>query len=264
MKSDVQIVIPMTGNGSRFKQEGYGRLKPFIKVHDVTMVEWVTRIFPGYEDQITFICRGEHLDTIPYVSKTLEAVAPASRVLRVDPWTKLGPVNDVMQVVDCIDLDAPVIVAYCDFFMLWDFEAFLAEVIERDCDGAIPCYSGFHPHLNVPENLYASCKTDSLGNLIEIREKYSWTDDKANSKHSPGVYYFKSGHVLKKYFKKLIDNNDTVQGEYYASLPYNYMVADEAKVWCPVNVDYFCQWGTPADLQSYELWIEKIFKRCSE
>ena len=53
----MQIVIPMTGHGSRFIAEGYARLKPFIKIHEIPMISWVTTMFPGNEDKILFICR---------------------------------------------------------------------------------------------------------------------------------------------------------------------------------------------------------------
>ena len=33
LTEDMQILIPMTGNGSRFVNKGYSRLKPFIEVH---------------------------------------------------------------------------------------------------------------------------------------------------------------------------------------------------------------------------------------
>ncbi|MBP3196008.1 MAG: capsular biosynthesis protein, partial [Butyrivibrio sp.] len=91
---------------------------------------------------------------------------------------------------------------------------------------------------------------------IEIREKYSFEADKKKAKHSPGVYYFKSGAIMKKYFQALVNAGDDLNGEYYASLPYNYMVKDGLKVWVPTNVDKFCQWGTPEDLADYLFWTE--------
>ena len=261
MSKSLQIIIPMTGNGSRFKAEGYERLKPFIKVHGTPMIEWVIRMFPGYEDCIKFICRDEHLDYLPYVSDTLMDIAPEADILRVENWEKLGPVNDVLRVSDAINDDDPVIISYCDFFMLWDFEEFLNEALERCCEGAIPCYSDFHPHLLPAENLYASCKVDVNDALVEIREKYSWTTDKTQTRHSPGIYFFKTGKHLKHYFQQMIDQKNMVSGEYYASLPFNYMVQDGGTVWCPINASHFCQWGTPADLQAYELWVNEILKR---
>ena len=100
--------------------------------------------------------------------------------------------------------------------------------------------------------------TDGNDNLIEIREKYSFEKDKTKAKHSPGVYYFKSGKLLKKYCQKLVDANQAINGEYYASMPYNFMVQDGLKVWIPTNIDYFCQWGTPEDMEESLYWLNTI------
>ena len=122
------------------------------------------------------------------------------------------------------------------------------------CAGAIPCYIGFHPHLLGP-NLYASCKTDANKQLIEIREKYSWTEDKMQSYQSDGTYYFKSGKLVKQYFQALMDKNISLNDEYYVSLVYNLLVQDGL----PVNifeVEKFCQWGTPEDLEEFNYWLD--------
>lgn len=254
----MQIIIPMTGYGARFKDAGYDRLKPFIKVHGRPIVEWVVKMFPGDEDNITFVCRQEHLDNIGYVETELKRIAPNAGIFAIDDWEKKGPVTDVLRASRIINDDEPVIISYCDFYMHWDYEAFKSTAIKRGCDGAVPCYSGFHPNLLPRKNLYASCKVDSNDDLIEIREKFSWTEDKSKSRHSPGVYYFKSGAVLKKYCRQMIDSDDNINGEYYASLPYNYLVKEGLKVWCPDNVEHFCQWGTPEDLEEYLFWVNTV------
>ena len=254
----MQIIIPITGYGSRFKAAGYERLKPFIEVHGTPMVEWVVKMFPGDEDNITFICRQEHLDSLDYVASELKRVAPNARIFPIADWEKKGPVNDVMRASSIIDDNIPTIICYCDYYMHWNYGEFKEKAQERNCDGAVPCYSDFHPHLIPIKNLYASCKVDSNENLLEIKEKFSWEEDKTKARHSPGIYYFKSGEFLKKYCQKMMDADDNINGEYYASLPYNYMVKDGLKVWCPVNVSHFCQWGTPEDLEAYLFWISRI------
>lgn len=255
---DMQIIIPMTGMGSRFKAAGYKRLKPFIEVHNRPLIEWVVKLFPGDESKIVFICQDQHLKSLNYIRPELTRIAPKARVFVINEWKKKGPVHDVLTASKIIDNNKPVLISYCDFYMNWNYLAFKAEVQRRDCDGAIPCYSGFHPHLIPTNNLYASCKVDDDENLIEIKEKFSWEINKNKARHSPGVYYFKDGYTMKKYCQQLIDADDNINGEYYMSLPYNYLARDNLKVWCPTNVDYFCQWGTLRDLEDYISWINII------
>ena len=254
----MQIIIPMTGHGSRFKVAGYDRLKPFIHIHNQPMIRWVVQMFPGDENQIVFICQKKHLDTLEYMEHELKKVSPNSIIFPIEKWKKKGPVNDVLCALNMIDDTEPLIVSYCDYYMHWDYNAFKSEVKKRNCDGAIPCYSGFHPHLIPKKNLYADCKVDTNENLIEIREKFSWEKDKTKGLHSSGLYYFKNGGLMKKYYKKMISQGKAIHGEYYASLPYNYLVKDGLKVWCPINISHFCQWGTPEDLEEYLFWVNTI------
>lgn len=257
-KSRPIILIPMTGNGSRFLDAGFSTLKPFIKVHGTPIIEWVTRMFPGSEEDLHFICRKDHLDKLPYAKKILYDIAPKGNISALEQWNKQGPVCDILSVANTLDPERPVLVCYCDFFMVWDYDQFLRLVSEKNVDGAIPCYSGFQPHFSRPKNVYASCLTNNEDNLIEIREKFSWTEDKSKSRHSPGVYYFKSAKLMSAYFNWQVNNCPPINNEHYVSIAYNRMVEDGLKIWCPINSDYFCQWGTPQDLGDYNFWTNSI------
>ena len=251
----MQIIIPMTGYGSRFVAAGYKDLKPFIKIQGKPIIQWMIEgMYPG-EENIIFVCRKEHLETIPGMREKLIEIAPTSEIFEIDDWIKKGPVFDVLRASEMIIDTEPVIINYCDFYMSWNWEAFKKQLVERNPDGCVPCYTGFHPHLMVPKNFYASCLTDEDDNLIEIREKYSFEADKTKAKHSPGNYYFKNGAYLKKYCQALVDSGEVLNGEYYASMPYNFMVKDGLTVWVPTNIDYFCQWGTPEDMKESVYWI---------
>lgn len=261
----MNIIIPMTGYGSRFVAAGYKELKPFIPVMDMPIVEWIVTKMYKADVNFIFVCRGEHLEKDPSMREKLLALAPEATIVSIDEWVKKGPVYDVLRAyrglkeTDAVDVTQPCIINYCDFYMEWDFEAFAKEAIARDCDGAIPCYTGFHPNLLPEKNYYASCLTNEEDNLIEIREKYSFEKDKTKAKHSPGVYYFKNGEIMEKYCQILTEHEEcAINGEFYTSLPYNFMVKDGLKVWVPTNVSYFCQWGTPEDMKEFVYWTDKV------
>lgn len=254
----MQIIIPMTGYGSRFVAAGYKDIKPFIKVMDRTIIEWIVKRMYSNEKNVIYVCRKEHLYSIPDMRNRLMALCPTAKIVEIDDWVKKGPVFDVLRASDAIDDEDEAIINYCDFYMSWDWEKFKKDVKERRCDGCIPCYSGFHPHLMIEKNMYASCCVDEDENLVEIREKFSFEADKTKARHSPGTYYFKNGAVLKKYCQQMVDADVTLNGEFYASLPYNFMVQEGCKVWAPVNVDYFCQWGTPEDMEEFNYWTSTV------
>lgn len=263
----MNVIIPMTGYGSRFVAAGYQELKPFIRVMGRPVIEWIVKDMYPADVNIIFVCRGEHLMKDVSMRERLLLLAPEAKIVSIEDWVKKGPVYDVLRgyrellAQQAIDAQEPCIINYCDFYMQWDYAAFAKEAAERGCDGAVPCYSGFHPNLLPEKNYYASCLTDAQDDLIEIREKYSFEKDKTKAKHSPGVYYFASGAVMEKYCQILTEHEEcAINGEYYASLPYNFMVQDGLKVWVPVNVEYFCQWGTPEDMQEFVYWTDLIRK----
>lgn len=291
----MNIFIPMTGYGSRFVAAGYKELKPFIPVMGKPVIEWIVKGMYPKDVQFIFVCRGEHLQNDPSMKGKLLALAPGAIIVTIEEWVKKGPVYDVLRAyralcaasenketlgyVDKMQADGDgvrieentsaegfhredgCIINYCDFYMTWDFQKFAEQAKARDCDGAVPCYTGFHPNLLPQNNFYASCLTDAEDNLVEIREKYSFEQDKTKAKHSPGVYYFKNGAVMEKYCQILTEHEEcAINGEYYASLPYNFMVKDGLKVWVPTDVPYFCQWGTPEDMWEFVYWTDLILQ----
>ncbi len=249
----MKIVIPMSGLGKRFQDAGYKDIKPLIKVHGRPIIEWVVSMFPG-DNEFIFICRQEHLDQT-LLRQELSRICPKGKIVAIDAH-KLGPVYAVSKVFDLIGDDEQIITNYCDFFQDWDFTHFQRTVEDSDCAGAIPCYTGFHPHLLHPENLYASCKSDDNMKLIEIKEKFSFETDKTKTYHSGGTYYFSKGSHVKQYFDQLMREKIALNGEYYISLVYNLLVKDGLDVRVYPDVKHFCQWGTPKDLKEYENWME--------
>ena len=58
---------------------------------------------------------------------------------------------------------------------------------------------------------------------------------------------------MKYYFDKVIKLDTNVNGEYYCSLAYNYMVDDNLKVGI-YELEHFMQWGTPQDVDEYNYY----------
>ena len=108
---------------------------------------------------------------------------------------------------------------------------------------------------------YAFCKEDNK-NLIEIKEKESFTNNRMDEYASNGTYYFKSGILVKKYFQELMDLNINIKGEYYVSLVYNLLVRDGLKVGI-FEIEKMLQWGTPYDVEIYNSW-SRYFKNIKE
>ncbi len=252
----MQVVIPMSGFGERFRRAGYTVPKPLIAIDGKPIIEHVVDMFPG-ETDFTFICNQEHLDTPEYrMRETLESIAPAGRIIGIAPH-KLGPVNAVLQVAEILDPDKQTVVNYCDFTCLWDWNDFKAFVRDTDCDGALPAYKGFHPHSLGTTN-YAYIREQD-GWMLDIQEKQPFTDNRMNEFASSGTYYFRSGSLMKEAFEKTMKQNLNVGGEYYVSLTYKPLL-DEKKAIAVYPLQHFMQWGTPEDVREYSEWSDSFRK----
>ena len=81
-----------------------------------------------------------------------------------------------------------------------------------------------------------------------------------NEYASNGIYYFKSGKIMKKYFNLLMERNIQVNNEFYVNKVYNLMKEDNLNIYI-YEISKMLQWGTPTDLEEYLMWSNYFLKR---
>lgn len=248
----MQLVIPMSGFGERFRRAGYAVPKPLIEVEGRPIVEHVLDLFPGVTD-VVFICNEDHLaDPAFGMRELLRGLRPTAQVVGI-PAHKLGPVHAVLQVRDLIRPDQPVVVNYCDFTALWDFAAFEQWTADTQPDGAVVAYRGFHPH-SYGSTFYAYVREQD-GVVSAIQEKQPYTDTPSEEFASSGTYWFRTGALMLDAFERTMAQSLDVNGEYYVSLTYRPLLTDGRRV-TVYPIDHFMQWGTPGDLADYLTWSD--------
>ncbi len=253
----MKIIIPMAGMGWRFIKEGYNIPKPLIKVDGKPIIQHIIELFPGEEDFI-FICNKQHLKETEMRS-LLQKLKPKSQIIEID-YQKKGPVyGGVILVEEYVPDKEPVILSYCDYSLVWDYEKFKKTINESNVDSISVCYKGFHPHLIGP-NLYAGVKTWENNLAIEVKEKHSYTKDKMETWQQAGLFYFKTGEILKKYARKVYETEEAINGEHYISQLFTPMIKEGLNS-LVYPVETFIQWGTPQDLEEYESWSYYIHKK---
>ena len=246
----MQIVIPMSGFGERFRRAGYKVPKPLIEIEGKPIIGHVIDLFSS-SDTFIFICNQSHLDTAEFhMQDILMKHCPNGKVIGIPPH-KLGPVHALLSVSDEIDLSLPTVVNYCDFACYWDWADFCDFTRTTKCVGAIPAYKGFHPHTLGTTN-YAYMKEQN-GWVLDIQEKQPYTDNRMEEYASSGTYYFDSGKRMLDACQAVVDQDLNVNGEYYVSLAYKPLLADSQPI-AVYGLQHFMQWGTPEDLSEYEMW----------
>ena len=253
----MRVVIPMAGTSDRFRKEGFNVPKPLIHIEGKPMIEHIINMFSD-EDNFIFICNIENLQKTN-MEEVIKKIKPSGKIIGID-LKKLGPVWGVLEALkkeDFLRVDESVIVNYCDFGWDWNYEDFKKTVKEKNCDGCVTAYKGFHPHL-LGSGLYASMRVDNKNWMLECREKHNFTENKMDSFQQAGTFYFSNGAMLKKYFTEVVKRKLTVNGEYYVSVATQLMKENNLKVYV-YPLEHFLQWGTPQDLEEYIYW-SNIFK----
>ena len=84
----VNILIPMAGEGSRFKKVGFIRPKPMIRVGDKTMITWVVNNINSdeIEAHFIFIIRKEQ-DSLYNVTEHLKDLCPSCDIVYCESLT---------------------------------------------------------------------------------------------------------------------------------------------------------------------------------
>lgn len=247
--------MPMAGLGLRFKFAGFKDPKPLILIDGKPVIEHIINLFSP-EDTFLFICNENHLrDT--NLQEVITRVRPDAKIVGIKEHY-LGPVYTTLQAVEHIIDDQPAMVCYCDINVYWNINEFKTHVAERDADSAVIAFKGFHPPL-LQEGFYATARVNDQLDVLEVREKHSFTPDKMDSWTSAGMHYFKRGDYIKKYFARMIERQMLVNKEYYVSMSHNLLIEDGLKnILYPI--DHFISWGKPDDVREYQYWSKHFNK----
>ena len=248
----MKIILPMAGTGNRFVERGYSHPKPLIMVNGKRIIEYILDMFSP-NDEFVFICNDIHLKTTN-MKEILLQLRPNSKIVSM-PQHKLGPVYTVKAAFEYIKDNEEVIVSYCDNPYIWDYNNFVKHITHNKLDGCILTHTGFHPH-TLSSTKMAFIK-EKNGLLEEIKEKECYTNNPMNEHASTGVYYFRKGADIKKYFNEMIKRDINYKGEYYVTLVYNLLVEDGLRVGY-YDTPYVTVFGTPEEVENFEAWATLI------
>ena len=246
----MKVIIPMAGHSRRSKEMGCDVPKPFIIIDGKLMIERVCQMFSS-TDEFVFVCSKDHLLVKKY-RMMLKEVVLNYHIVEIEPHD-YGPVYSVLQAEECItDESEPIIISYCDFTMQWNYRQFLLKACLYE--GAVVVFKGFHP-ASLGDKYYGYVKANEDMEMIEIREKQPFTDNRTNEFAAAGVYYFESWKAFCQYANEMISDGQGASCEYHCSLVLNYLVRDNKKV-VLFEADKFICWGTPQDLKEYQFWSD--------
>ncbi len=235
----LRVIIPAAGEGSRFRDAGYAKPKPFIDVLGRPMIQHVIEnVLPaGAEAHI--IVRAEHARHETEMVDFLQA--EGCEVHEIGKLTE-GTACTLLLQRTVFDDDRPMMVANSDQWVDFSVEDFVADCKARDLDGSILVFRD--PGRN-PKWSFAKVNED--GHVTEVAEKKPISD-----LATVGIYLFSKGSAFVDAAIDMIANNDRVNNEFYTCPVYNYMIKAGAKIGVyEVPAGAMHGLGTPADLDAF-------------
>ena len=231
----LNILIPMAGAGSRFRDAGYTFPKPLIDVEGKPMIQVVVENL-NMDANYIFVVQKEHrneynLDTL------LNLIQPNCKIVEVDGLTE-GAACTALLAKEYIDNDNPLFFANSDQFVEWDSTEFMYKMNETNADGGIVSFRATHPK-------WSFAKIDEKGIVTEVAEKNPISDIA-----TVGYYYWKKGSDFVKYAEQMIERDIRVNNEFYVCPVFNQAIEDGKQI---RTFDIPKMWGlgTPEDLKYY-------------
>lgn len=209
----MNILIPMAGLGSRFKDAGYDKPKPLIDVNGKTMIERVLENFnnhPTKKNKFTIIYNLNQIDTNELADSIFKVVNFFERV----PLTEQtqGPADSCLQAEHTINTNEELIIINCDQIILdfnWTyFETFLK--INKP-DAVIGTFFSNHPR-----NSYICLNQNN--EVAVTKEKQVISNIATN-----GFHYWSKASLFFDSVKKMMLNDDCFNNEFYVGPSFNYL-----------------------------------------
>ena len=205
MSDKVNIVIPMAGAGSRFKE--LSKIpKPLIEIKGLPFFYYSAKSLTKYFDysKLIFIGLKNHNKDNILVNK-IKSLFPDAVIKLLDK-TPNGAVLTSREAIELIDNDYPVIFNDCDHI-------FYSEELEQS-KNQLKNFEGFILTFNSDSSIYSYLIKDKNGNVIGTREK-----EVISSEAIAGVYGFKNIKIFQKASEEYLKNCD--YSEFYMSGLYN-------------------------------------------
>jgi dTDP-glucose pyrophosphorylase len=236
--SSYDVVVPMAGEGDRFRQAGYELPKPLIDVGGEPMVRRAVESLGLPEADYVYLVRAQHVASYG-VDRYLRLLTRSASVLRVAELTD-GTARTCMLAEEFMDNDRPLVIMNSDQVIRWDADEALHRMVARNLDGLMltfPCPT------REPKWSYLETEPDG-DRIVRVAEK-----DPVSDRAMVGVYIWRRGRDFVRSCRRMFADDRRVNGEFYVTPSVQYLL-DEGMRFEAYDVEMHGL-GTPEDLQRY-------------
>ena len=235
----MNIIIPLGGLGERFKQDGYIKPKPLIKILGKEMIFYLIDNLNISDDDKLFIIYHKDLDKYNFSSIMLNRYNNIE-LIRLNKNTE-GATETILYGLNNMNtkyLSNKTMLFDCDTFYFCD----VIGQYRKQGGNAVFCFKDTQEK---PIYYYIKFDQNNIISLIKEKNKIS---DYANT----GCYCFEQANVLKNYCCRVINNNIRENSEFYTSCVISEMINDNnifhANI---IDINNFKCVGTPLQLKIF-------------
>jgi len=233
----LNIVMPMAGLGSRFRQAGFQTPKPLIDVRGRPMYAWATESLPLEKaTRLIFILLAAQPE-FPDLKRDIEKrYAKHKPTVLTVPELTAGQAITVLRAEEFIANDEPLLIHNADTAFDAD-PAWVEHARAEKLDGALLVFPS-------TEKRWSFSRANAAGFVEEVREK-----EAVSPWASTGTYWFRRGLDFANAARARFDSGKREASEFYVGPLYNDLLARGAKVKNFPIRKLYC-FGTPEDLET--------------
>jgi len=233
--SNLNVLIPMAGAGSRFESAGFTFPKPLIEIFGKPMIQIVIENL-NIEANFIYIVQSKHFHEY-HLDVMLNLITPNCKIIQVNGMTE-GAACTTLLAKELIDNENSLLIANSDQFVEWNSGETLYSFMSEGVDGGIVTFNSTHPK-------WSYVRLNSEGFVQEVAEKKP-----ISNLATVGIYFWRKGSDYVKFAEKMIESNDRVNGEFYVCPVFNYAILDQKKFKIS-EVAKMWGLGTPEDLKNF-------------
>lgn len=216
MKESFTIAIPMAGLGTRMRPQTWSKPKPLIHLAGRTVLDYVLEQFsslPRFEDARFVLILGPNQEE--QVNEYIQAHHPEKKISYVIQEEMRGQ-SDALYLARNL-LQGPMLMAFSDTLI----ESDLSFLDEEKLDGVAWVKA-------VPDpRRFGVAEANSDGRVTRLIEK---PKDISNNLAVVGFYYFRDGSALMEAIAEQLENDISLNGEYFLVDAINLMIKKGAKL----------------------------------
>lgn len=247
------VIIPCAGFGQRFKDAGYAKEKPLIRVGGKRLIDWVLECVPvAWKDRVIFVVRQDQARLADELWDLDNG--PGAMVVTIAGPTQ-GAACTVLAAAVGLPPDEPVMVLNSDQYFKLDtddergnnIEMLHRYAMDSSWDGFVLTFPGTGP-------AWSYAVTNGSNRVVHVIEK------KQVSPHATvGVYWWRKAGDLVHSICSMIAVGERTKNEFYLAPSINFLTPSDKSVQI-VPVEEFHGLGTPEQVQEFEALLATGWK----